>query len=63
MRGRGAVEPSPGLSVVKSSDRSTITAAGQTITYSFLITNTGNVTIADVTVEETGFTGTGTAPV
>ncbi|MEE6387721.1 GEVED domain-containing protein [Microbacterium paraoxydans] len=56
-------EPSPGLSVVKSSDRTTITAAGQTVTYSFLVTNTGNVTIADVTVEETGFTGTGTAPV
>ncbi|MCZ0711109.1 hypothetical protein OYT00_13940, partial [Microbacterium paraoxydans] len=55
--------PAPGLSVVKSSDRTTITAAGQTITYSFLVTNTGNMTIADVTVDETTFTGTGTAPV
>jgi len=40
-----------------------ITAAGQTVTYAFLATNTGNVTLADVAVTETAFTGTGTAPV
>ncbi len=56
-------DPEPGLSVVKSADRATITAAGQTITYSFLVTNTGNVTITDATVTETAFTGTGTPPV
>ncbi|PJI54116.1 hypothetical protein CTI14_19495 [Methylobacterium radiotolerans] len=40
-----------------------MTAAGQTITYSFLLTNTGNVTMTDVGVDEVSFSGTGTAPV
>ncbi|PJI54114.1 hypothetical protein CTI14_19485, partial [Methylobacterium radiotolerans] len=56
-------DPAPALTVAKTADRTEITAAGQTITYSFLVTNTGNVTVRDVTVEEGTFTGTGTAPV
>ncbi|WP_442922317.1 DUF7507 domain-containing protein, partial [Microbacterium sp. Root1433D1] len=56
-------DPAPGLTVVKSADLDELSAAGQTIEYSFLVTNTGNVTLTDVTVDETAFTGTGTAPV
>nr|WP_228495250.1 LPXTG cell wall anchor domain-containing protein [Clavibacter sp. VKM Ac-2873] len=52
-------DPEPGLSTVKTADRTDVTAAGQVITYSFLITNTGNVTLTDVTVDEGEFSGTG----
>lgn len=53
----------PSIALVKSADVDEITAAGQPITYSFLVTNTGNVTLTDVDVTETAFTGTGTAPI
>ena len=36
---------------------------GDTITYTYTVTNTGTVTLFDATLAETGFTGTGTAPV
>ncbi|WP_344337729.1 DUF7507 domain-containing protein [Brevibacterium salitolerans] len=52
------VDPAPGISLVKSADRSDL-VAGETITYSFVVTNTGNVTLSDVTVNETEFTGSG----
>ncbi|MFJ5071158.1 LPXTG cell wall anchor domain-containing protein, partial [Kitasatospora sp. NPDC088556] len=55
--------PAPALTVVKSASPTTVTAAGQTVDYSFLVTNTGNVTLTDVTVNETAFSGSGTAPV
>ncbi|MBF4514133.1 LPXTG cell wall anchor domain-containing protein [Plantibacter sp. VKM Ac-2885] len=45
---------------MKSASRDAVTAAGQVIQYSFLITNTGNVTLHDVSVSEGTFTGTGT---
>ncbi|MBT2534184.1 hypothetical protein J7E83_19050 [Arthrobacter sp. ISL-48] len=51
--------PAPALTVVKSASPETITAAGQPVTYSFLVTNTGNVTLKDITVNEGNFTGTG----
>ncbi|MBF4619527.1 hypothetical protein ITJ44_15740, partial [Clavibacter sp. VKM Ac-2873] len=50
----------PSLSVVKSADPGSITSAGETVSYSFVVTNTGNVTLTDVTVDETQFSGTGT---
>ncbi|PRI12537.1 DUF7507 domain-containing protein, partial [Leucobacter massiliensis] len=49
----------PGLSIVKSSDVEEVTAAGDVITYSFLVTNTGNVTLTDVVPVEGEFSGTG----
>nr|WP_084344288.1 DUF11 domain-containing protein [Microbacterium resistens] len=51
-------EPEPGIEIVKSSDTESF-VAGQTITYSFAVTNTGNVTLTDVTVKEGDFDGTG----
>jgi uncharacterized repeat protein (TIGR01451 family) len=54
--------PAPGITVVKTANPSTVTAAGQTVTYSFVVTNTGNVTLAvpDGAVQDTNFSGTGT---
>jgi uncharacterized repeat protein (TIGR01451 family)/LPXTG-motif cell wall-anchored protein len=52
--------PQPGLTIAKTANPGTITAAGQTVTYSFLLTNTGNVTLQNVTVADSGFSGTGT---
>ncbi|MFE7426093.1 DUF6923 family protein, partial [Streptomyces sp. NPDC057545] len=53
----------PGLSVRKTADPDTVKAAGEKITYSFVLTNTGNVELNDLAVKETSFSGTGTAPV
>jgi uncharacterized repeat protein (TIGR01451 family) len=42
----------PALTVVKSASPSTYTAAGQTITFSFLVTNSGNVTMGNIRVDD-----------
>ncbi|WIB77963.1 DUF11 domain-containing protein [Curtobacterium sp. MCPF17_002] len=52
------ITQSPALTVVKSSDADGI-EVGQTVTYSFLVTNTGNVSITDPTVTDTDFSGSG----
>jgi len=49
----------PALALIKTANATTITRSGQKIAYRFLITNTGNVTLADVTVKEGAFSGTG----
>lgn len=54
---------SPDLTIVKSADPSTITRSGELVTYSFLVRNTGNLTMSNIEVIEGSFTGTGTAPV
>ena len=51
---------SPALTLEKTADIPILTAAGQDVVYSFLVTNTGNVTIRDVTIAEGSFTGFGT---
>ena len=58
-----AVTRSGALTLVKSATPATVTAAGDTVRYSFLVTNSGNVTLTGVGVTETAFSGTGTAPV
>nr|WP_314845337.1 hypothetical protein [uncultured Microbacterium sp.] len=52
-------DPQPALSLVKSADKASVVGVGQIITYTFRITNTGNVTIVNATVTETQFSGTG----
>ncbi|GAA2107127.1 hypothetical protein GCM10009823_33730 [Brevibacterium salitolerans] len=52
------IVPQPGLDIVKSSDADAL-VAGETITYSFVVTNTGNTTLTDVAVAEGEFTGSG----
>jgi uncharacterized repeat protein (TIGR01451 family) len=44
----------PAISITKTADRSAFTAAGQAITYTFTVTNTGNVTLAGATVTDSG---------
>lgn len=50
------------LSVVTSASPGKVARAGEVITYSYLVTNTGNVTIADAMVEDSAFTGAGARP-
>ncbi|MFJ8434693.1 GEVED domain-containing protein [Kitasatospora sp. NPDC094019] len=51
--------PRPSLAVEKSADRQHL-VAGETLTYTYLVTNTGNVTLTDVRVDEGAFSGSGT---
>ncbi len=47
------VEPStPSISVAKSASPNTVSAAGEVVTYSFLVTNTGNVALTAVDVSD-----------
>jgi uncharacterized repeat protein (TIGR01451 family) len=52
----------PAMTIVKTADTRLVTAVGQTVTYSYLVTNTGNVTLTAVGVVETSFSGAGRAP-
>ncbi|MFE4975801.1 hypothetical protein ACFRAR_27320 [Kitasatospora sp. NPDC056651] len=60
-----AQRSAPALSVKKSAttSRPDRLVLGEQVTYSFVATNTGNVTLKDVKVTEGAFTGTGTPPV
>lgn len=51
------------LTLMKTAAPTTVDAAGDTVEYSFLVTNSGDVTVADVQIDERSFSGTGTAPV
>ncbi|WP_245617718.1 DUF11 domain-containing protein, partial [Nitriliruptor alkaliphilus] len=47
-----------GIDLVKSADATEL-VAGETVTYTFTATNIGNVTLTDVVISETSFTGSG----
>ncbi|MCI0158765.1 DUF11 domain-containing protein [Leifsonia shinshuensis] len=47
------IPPAPALTIVKDSATTVVTAANQTIPYTFLVTNTGNVTLGGVHVADT----------
>jgi hypothetical protein len=53
-------DPLPDLTLTKAADPDVVSAAGEVVTYTFVATNTGNVTLTDVQPEEFDFTGTGT---
>jgi uncharacterized repeat protein (TIGR01451 family) len=55
--------PAPALTIDKTANTTGPVVAGQTVTYNYVVTNTGNVTITGVNVIETAFNGTGIAPV
>jgi uncharacterized repeat protein (TIGR01451 family)/LPXTG-motif cell wall-anchored protein len=42
----------PGLSIVKASSTTTISTVGQTVPYTFTVTNSGNVTLHDIVVTD-----------
>ena len=54
--------PSPALNVVKSSTTTVITAAGQVVPYTFVVTNIGNVTLTGITVSDPKCTSAITGP-
>jgi uncharacterized repeat protein (TIGR01451 family) len=51
--------PAPSLGLVQSTDRPTVSAAGDQVTYLFTVTNTGNVSVGGIAIDETSFSGTG----
>jgi uncharacterized repeat protein (TIGR01451 family) len=48
--------PAPQLSVAKSADPAVFTNVGETVTFTIIATNTGNVPLADVTVSDPSLT-------
>ncbi|WP_105805351.1 DUF7507 domain-containing protein [Leucobacter massiliensis] len=55
-----AVAPhAPALQLVKTADKTEYTAPGEVITYTFTVTNVGNLTMRDIAVTETQFSGAG----
>jgi uncharacterized repeat protein (TIGR01451 family) len=54
--------PAPSLSLVKSASPSDAASfvVGQNITYSFVVTNDGNVPVSGIAITETAFSGSGT---
>lgn len=49
----------PSLTIAKTANTAGPLVVGQVVTYSYLVTNTGNVTLTGVGITETAFNGTG----
>jgi Calx-beta domain len=54
------ITQTPAITLDKTADTAGPLTVGQTINYSYLVTNTGNITVAGVDVNETAFNGNGT---
>ena len=54
--------PAPELTIEKTADTAGPLIAGQTVTYTYFVENTGNVAISGVSVTEIAFNGSGTPP-
>jgi hypothetical protein len=54
------IDATPLLTIDKTADTAGPLVLGQVVNYSYLVTNTGNVTVTGVGVNETAFNGTGT---
>ncbi|WP_013322338.1 DUF7507 domain-containing protein [Gloeothece verrucosa] len=52
---------SPALNVVKTADKSQVDWAGQVITYTYTVTNTGNVSLSGINLVDDNFTATDTS--
>ncbi|MEV0212065.1 hypothetical protein [Micromonospora sp. NPDC050695] len=52
--------PHPAIAITKSVTPTVVSAAGDVITYQFVVSNTGTTPLSAVTVDETEFSGTGT---
>jgi uncharacterized repeat protein (TIGR01451 family) len=55
--------PAPAITVEKTATPATVAAQGDVVSYQFAVTNSGNVTLKGVTVDETAFSGSGGTPV
>ncbi|MFT4259067.1 MAG: hypothetical protein QM568_05505, partial [Microbacterium sp.] len=53
--------PTPGLAVTVTADKDTVTTPGEKVVFTFTVTNTGNVSIFDPSVDVGGFSGLGDA--
>lgn len=51
-----------GLALAKSASPQVGLRSGDTLTYTFVVTNTGDAPVSDIGIEEIAFTGSGTAP-
>ncbi|MDI6022163.1 hypothetical protein QBL02_01240 [Leucobacter sp. UT-8R-CII-1-4] len=49
----------PSLGLLKTADTKTVTHVGQVVKYSFLVTNTGNIELRDISIAEQSFSGKG----
>ncbi|MET8067555.1 collagen-binding domain-containing protein, partial [Micromonospora sp. NPDC005313] len=49
----------PAVAITKAATPTTVSAAGEVVTYRFTVTDTGNTELTGVTVEETAFSGSG----
>lgn len=56
------IRPKPEIALVKSVTPETVTAAHQTVTYTYRVENRGTVPLENVKVQEHRFTGSGTNP-